>query len=320
MKRLFAFALTLVMVLCLVSCQATNEPASKGDEGEAVLPEKYEADALIARHAKYYSGEDSEPRNTETCLYTYDERGVLQTIGEETGLYTDRFTYDEAGRLLRSERVFSDSEECHWTEYTYDEAGRLIRERSGKDTACEYEYDDAGRVCAKLFYDAFSESADRREVLTYDERGLFISSVMRSCQTDELVDEDEYRYTLDEAGRVILMERLEPDYEDVAAEKQEYTYDAEGRLVAWVRGELALNDYAEHGTVRADAWRLDLAYDESGRITGYVCQTQINGLSERTEVRYEYGKIEVAKEFDGADFVEYDPKKLDSALLYYLSL
>lgn len=111
------------------------------DENGNLLNEKhYEGDFLAAEYSYTYNSDGSR----DTC--TRNEYG-LESVS------TDKYAYDEKGRLLSVKEECEGDENVSGIEYSYDEYGseisKTVYDAQGNvlsATSCEYTYDDAGNV------------------------------------------------------------------------------------------------------------------------------------------------------------------------------
>jgi YD repeat-containing protein len=117
--------------------------------------------------------------------WQWDARGALVRESRDDGygagrLYRSDHTYDDAGRIVRSESVLGTPPTQRPTAaYAYDERGRLVREERGYDvmgvarSVVRWERDEEGRIAARVAEEggaalryAYAVSPGRVEVTT----------------------------------------------------------------------------------------------------------------------------------------------------------
>ena len=179
--------------------------------------------------------------NNGTSSWTYDEMGLpeMESVEDESAGVRKQtqkiYTYDPQGRVkTKTLLTIMDGEETYRQEYiyTYDDAGYLVRE--------DYNtyYVPIPTRCTKVY--------------TYDERGNRI----REEHVGEECSGNITTYTYDEANRLLV--KLESYVESGGWHKQEYVYDAAGRVLkkTFLRSD-------------GDGDIYEYTYDESGVQTSY---------------------------------------------------
>ncbi|MFC3908544.1 hypothetical protein ACFORL_05575 [Legionella dresdenensis] len=172
--------------------------------------------------------------------YQYDEAGQLiaqQTAGMDNQV---RFWYNELGFLVGKQ----DSPAITATRYYYDDAGHKTLEVGAFNNSKSWAYDEYGRV---------TEHADmfgRKTVYTYNANGQLVAETSpntlrnreytyysngRLASFEDKAGGEKATYAYDDEGNVTAKSSSRSGY--WAAQKDEYQYDALGRLVAVNRYE-----------------------------------------------------------------------------------
>ena len=250
MKKILAFLLCFVCLICLAACGSKEPPVeyyigkrqlehSTGDINLTVT--EYDDEWRIRSVKTYLNGEISSELD-----YSYSEDESLMTVKTSSRIYGEsvaeyRQEFDAEGRLSKS-IAYNEGEPVGSTEYSYDAGGR------------EHELvsrDPNGEIYSKLIYE-------------YDKKGNLIS---QTVETSAYTSKQEHSYNKD--GQLIstksyrndtLESRTEYIWEDGV--RHGSSYDAEDKLIGTSH---ALHD--EFGNVL-----LEDSYDKLGtqqRITRY---------------------------------------------------
>ncbi|MBQ2960678.1 MAG: hypothetical protein IJE09_05605 [Oscillospiraceae bacterium] len=219
MKRMTAFLLCLVCLMCLAAC-GSKEPAveyyisrrqlehSTGDVNLSVT--EYDDQWRMLSVDTYLNGEISSRLD-----YSYSEDESLVTVKSSSRLYGEsiaeyRQKFDAEGRLSKSV-AYNDGELVGSTEYSYDAEGRE-RELVSRDPN--------GEVYSRLIYE-------------YDKKGNLIS---QSVETPAYTSKQEHSY--DKAGQLISTKSYRNGSLESCAEytwednvRHGSSYDAEGKLI-----------------------------------------------------------------------------------------
>ncbi len=147
-------------------------------------------------------------KGNEVRELVYDENGNrLKDITKrrDTVIYSYENTYDEAGRLLTRDYLFSSGIEDHW-ELTYNENGDLLLKNcvssDGTYRIVECIYDDAGKLLKEYHKERLGSSdADETETVYeyfYDENGECVKTVKTDDKGNtEISDEYDVGFDFD---------------------------------------------------------------------------------------------------------------------------
>ena len=351
MKKIIAFTLCMLL-LSLCSCTDTTPSQTPVSEEEAPVNETFTATALCKMTHRIFSGESGEMTREAQYEYHYGEDGLC--IGETcTGLgglrWEDEYEYDEKGRNIAILHDRIGKEGTNYIEYRYDEQDRVIYSvySNGREETT-YTYDEEGRLKSQTTFRVIGDEVPSivREY-TYDQDGGFVESFAYRIDSDEAVvpttslshvnadgllvscnktDYDAvewhftYEYDFDEAGRVIERRELCEAYGNEVTEIVSWTYDEKGLIRSIVSGQMDLEQFEKDGTEKTDLVRIDLFYDEEGRLIQYTEQSGTDGNLRREEYLYEYGAVEVEESMSGKDLTETDLVAVCPMVKSYLPL
>lgn len=172
--------------------------------------------------------EETQATRTE---YVYDENGWLvetQTFQDDVWWYTTKFTLDEKGNSLGSEKVAADGTVMTEVMVTTDNQGRMLTSESylnGElEKTTEYGYNQDGQI-TKRYTTTIDPSGGENRISyidnTYDRDGNPIRTDVRY----EPGSETGYSLCIYEEGRLI---REESYVEDRLDQHKEYTFDETG--------------------------------------------------------------------------------------------
>ncbi|OSI28868.1 RHS repeat-associated core domain-containing protein [Neisseria dumasiana] len=169
-----------------------------------------------------------------TTRYTYDLRGQLQTLSQADGTQ-EHYQYDPEGRLLEYTDPLAQS-----TRYTYDRAGRVFIRTDAADNRVQYRYDLNSRLTGlvdangAVYGFRYNSVGALLEETGFDGKTTSYhytegSGVLREIHEADTITAINY----DAAGRIesrsILINNTEGEARE--ADKENYSYDAAGRLV-----------------------------------------------------------------------------------------
>ncbi|MBQ8683888.1 MAG: hypothetical protein IJ518_05175 [Clostridia bacterium] len=217
-----------------------------------------------------------------TTAYTYNEKGQLVTIREETAAdmtFTTTYAYDEAGN--RTEKKVDRDGHVTTFRYTYDSENRCTSikqtDADGTTFLTTYRYDDKGNTTFERV-DYADESWHERH-FTYNADGKpsqetgsdFTGGSYETLYTYDgagnLLSHGDFTYTYDEAGRLTMETQS-------GGSIIEYTYDEDGNV---------LTEHTTHTT--GGEYFVTYTYDEKGN---RLSLTYNNGEA-RTFTYDEYG-------------------------------
>ncbi|MBP3685805.1 MAG: RHS repeat protein [Clostridia bacterium] len=338
MKKIIAFTLCMLL-LSLCSCTDTTPSQTPVSEEEAPVNETYTATALRKMTLRIFSEDNGEMTREDQYEYHYGEDGLR--IGETyTGLGELRgeneYEYDEKGRCIAYHQQRIGYDDWYFTtEYRYDDEDHLIGKLWPRGQEWTYSYDNAGRLSLKTYrtageefpsktyehvydaeggytelYQGFNDPATDTEptyvtVWTVNENELLVSKENRD-EFDGYEHHFTYEYDFDEEGRVVERRELCKEFDGEVTEIVSWTYDEEGRIRSIVSGKMDLEQFEKDGTEKTDLVRIDLFYDEEGRLIQYTEQSGTDGNLRREEYLYEYGAVEVEESLSGKDLSEKD--------------
>lgn len=137
----------------------------------------------------------------------YNENGIITSIDfkSNSGTWTNYFTCDENGRLVRADYSALGKDKKCYTEFTYDDSGRLIKQAGVDQSGYEFEI-----------------------TYTFDEKGQLVSKVQYSCYKHYGWNDEStvtYTFTCDEVGNPISAVPSGDGFESYASVNQYYTYE-----------------------------------------------------------------------------------------------
>ena len=204
----------------------------------------------------FMDGENEETYESRCYFYTEGDRVERCEIHYLEDFVTERYHYNDNGKLTKKEIVYEDGSsyvenECKW------EGEFLLEEKEYSDTdelqsSKEYQYDDQGRIVRLVLYEPDPDSSivnKTTEVLTYGPQGVDLQETYNI--SDQLVVRRRFAYDgqgrrktvtiesassffkhlygYDENGRCILDQMLNRD--DVVLNEKRTAYDAEGHEI-----------------------------------------------------------------------------------------
>ena len=174
-------------------------------QGRCILETKYNADGSLNRKISYeYDSSDrviceirtESDGEEDKRFYEYNEKGETKSYKS----YTDGVLVLEYGNIYNADGLLSeyyynyydgDDSDLQRSVYTYDESGRLIRTDKYEDGESEeyylYEYDANGRKSRFTRYDDDGDF-EFSEDITYTESGLLLKRVLTYPSKTEVVD------------------------------------------------------------------------------------------------------------------------------------
>ena len=333
------FILVCLSLLLLPLCSCTDATPSKTPSNEEKMPvkETFTATALVKCIERTYGEESEMPSREIVEQYHYAPDGRIRTIVSTDAnvpkAWQTRYRYDEKGRNIAILHDRIGKEGTNDLEYRYDEQDRVIYSvySNGREETT-YTYDEEGRLKSQTTFRVIGDEVPCivREY-TYDQDGGFVESFAYRIDSDEAVvpttslshvnadgllvscnktdyDAVEWRFTyeydFDEEGRVVERRELCKEFDGEVTEIVSWTYDEKGLIRSIVSGEMDLEQFEKDGTEQTDLVRIDLFYDEEGRLTQYTKQSETDGNLRREEYLYEYGAVEVEESLSGKDLAE----------------
>ena len=215
--------------------------------------------------------------------FTYDERNLVTS--EDPNGYKTYSTFDELNRLVKQEHDRTSSAKID-VEYAYDKSGRLTTLTDAEGNETGFEYDARDRMTKKVFADTYDMDWE------FDDNG---NVVKRTDQNGTVVN-----YLYDVADR-LTEKTFSVTAPHIKGEttKQEYAYDALGRLVdasdtnsavEYTYNTLGLieSEKMQYGpeNITNNTWRtVEWDYNVQGLVTAarYPYADATNG-----EIRYSY--------------------------------
>ena len=227
--------------------------------------------------------------------YTYDAAGRIAQEVQETGMRTE-YTYDGNNQVLTAKQYKAgEAEPSEETGYTYDNAGNVTQKTSSRTQAATYTYDALNRILTETVPgDSSSENAveaqERKFTYTYDAAG----NRMQEVRKEEGVEE-ESAYSYDNRNR--LTGRTSPRGNETygydnngnmtaitrSGGTQSFTYDFCNQMVS--------------ATDKTGAGGKEFSYDAEGRL---VAENVVGETAERKYL-YEGGNIILEKNTDGTE-------------------
>ena len=300
MKKLFAVALSAVLLLSTVACG--NNPAKETEKTR---------DYYVVTSEKQYT----KDKLTSSAEFTYDQKGRPLTakieVSDSLRLEAE-LTYDEYGN--KSREVYSYADLRRDTNYTIEENYEMtyqdsklmhcsIVNQDGARTGFALRYDEAGRLI-DVDYDVAEEETAHgvRYSYEYDEQGRLIRETRyrtTNYHQDSVVFvtdwETQMHYQYGQNGNVFYTEYRGsvtypegtteiPEVELTQSEHQyNYCFGDDGRVIYVGTSEEDI--YQEsYGTLKDDE---RYTFDEYGNLLSYV--------SEDYRVEYTYEKRELTK-------------------------
>jgi len=243
-------------------CITTLSYGCSGDGGTEMVGEQNGIDSTNTIALSALSSVTTEFPGTdierETINYVYDNMGRLESltpqlsVQDEEDKFTTYLQYEgdllasvdgprqtsiytiEMGRIVSRTTTNKSSGEARSTQYTYDESARLVQVTEGTFDfvrGCQ-PGPGAGNGNYSLTWEdnrvvgIVSDAGDLSVGYSYNDAGLLISrSVIRDCDDREAVE----RYSHDEAGRIVTIER-DPGPTGTF-ETEERRYDKDGRVI-----------------------------------------------------------------------------------------
>ena len=206
MKRLFAYILTILIMLTLGGCAEKEEVKFyetktyvKQSTGDINLLEKtYDENWNLL--LSYITLNGNFASKVE---YEYSEDFTVLTTKSTSAIYepdTSKVirTFDEKGQVIKAE-TYDGEQLMSTTEYTYDEKDRCIREAryAGDGTLelyHEYVYDEKTRTKTRTCYYADGTADNHSDVYTYDEYGNEV--LLEKLRDGEVYWRIQYNYVL----------------------------------------------------------------------------------------------------------------------------
>ena len=267
--------------------QVIDDSVSEVTGAEAVDGEEDEDDGL---EGKYVISKVIYPKwnfdsSDWTEEYEYDEYGRLLKkevvySGWEPEIYN--YTYDEYGRLLKEEVIYSGSEPRIYN-YTYDENGCKTITYIGEIYHSISQYDEHDNII-KHTLKGTSNDGIYNYVNEYDDNGnlVKVTTKLRSTYRTEY-------YYYDSEGRLIS-EEIEDTYDIHYFQSITYEYDQNGNCI---------KRYELHKSEDPSYWP-DIVYYESEFITIYTYDEHYNLISEVEYLNDDYHDNEVrySKEYE----------------------
>ena len=213
-----------VLAVCLASCgesgensAAVSQTAEETSEPAAESSEEIPEASAPTAEGKRLLYKISSPVFGDWTVYDYNERGDIVTEEYSDGM-TKYYTYDDSGRISRTDVKNGGGSVSASEKWEYDENGRLFRYTSwsGSLSTYEYVYDDAGKI-AKATVTNSSGSYD--ELYEYAEDGSY------SVKSD-LPNGTRLERRFNANGDIVSV-----FYDGV--KQNEYTYDADGILIRY---------------------------------------------------------------------------------------
>ena len=231
----------------------------------------------------FMDGDEEEPYETRKYSYTEEGRTDSCEIRYLEDFVTEKYRYNDAGKLLRKEIFYEDGSnyveiECVW------DGEHLMEEEEYSDTnelqsKKEYSYDDEGRIVKMVLYEPEPESSvvnRTTEMFTYCPQGVETQETYNI--SDQLVVRR--RFTYDAHGRreAVTIESASSFF------KHLYGYDENGNCILdqmLNREDLVLNEkhttFDEKGReIRIDVYSRNIvdATDELLLIESYTTEYQ----------------------------------------------
>lgn len=211
----------------------------------------YDHAARTIREEEWSVGDES-PRAVKT--FAYDEEGRISKIEFSPNAFGNTgFTEHEYGEFGLDMTLEVDGERSTRTEYTYDDAGLRTRIdisiddlRSGESRtiSSHVTYDDSARVAETTTRHEWGQNDARnfqlRTTYRYNERGDLIEEELDSGDDGTL--DSVTLYLRDDDGN-LLSRQIDCDLDGIVDWRDDYGYDASGRLVFSSRQQ------QEHDTV-----------------------------------------------------------------------
>ncbi len=272
------------------SAQAsTKDPQTVEQVSRLVAEEKYEEAYLIL---KDLDGAEADTWKKKlvylpTTGYEYDEQNRL--IRMVAPQFTEEYTYDDRGNLLRETTTWDDGD-VTMTENVYDDAGRCISYRltyedETWDNVCTYN--DAGlleRVDSKTTN--LDEQKIENSVYYYNDQGEEIGYTY----TDFLGRPFGYFNTYDDKGNLISAKTLDRSKVIV----QNYTYNDQGKMLTI--NEIQYDEEVYSGVYTYDDQGRCLTYTETGG--NYVETERFTYDDQGNCVRYQYDQDSPDKDME----------------------
>jgi hypothetical protein len=155
---------------------------------------------------------------------------ITKYNGEETVIGSERFDYNDSGKIIRSLAFDSEGVEKHNTEFAYpSEESRVAvtRNSSGKVTSQVIEVYKESRLLSFAVFDGKNQRK-REKTFQYLENRLFKSNSRFYLPDGSLYEQ--WMSSYDSEGRLAGTFGLKPDGEPLGDGKYSYEYDIEGRL------------------------------------------------------------------------------------------
>lgn len=268
----------------------------------------YDSRGNLLRDDRYTNAAEKGER-----VKTYKYSEALNILVSET-YKTDKDTTVETVRTLgemgtvTEEAVLKNGEEIKRDRYTYDGAGNMIRSEidlGGKFAVTEYEYDASGRFPERVTQkEVETASGEKDEITTsyrYDEIGLVTE------QTDGEGNRTKYEYDkMNRLTKETLPDGWERTYEydtkentidftDAEGGRLKYSYTPGGALSSVLDKNLGViktsreydNSYRLVKNTDAEGAYVKYEYDELGRYVSMEIKSASGGTLSRTETEYD---------------------------------
>lgn len=297
MKKLFAVALSAVLLLSMAACG--DNPQKEGEKTQSYY--------VVTSRKHYTNGELSN-----SAEFTYDEKGRPLTMKIEIADYRimeSELTYDEYGNRIREvytttdlERGGTSSREDNY-EMTYQD-GKLVRcTIVNENVGFDLQYDEKGRLVRVDYDEAYSKTRGSVwHTYAYDEQGRLIQATQCARQylpeeagsgIMEWVRQMRYQYGqnknvfVTEYGGSVFYEKDAAEIPQIELTKTDsqynYCFDEQGRVIYVGATEDDIHQESE-STLRDDE---DCTFDEYGNLLVY--ETDI------TRTEYTYEKLELTE-------------------------
>lgn len=299
MKRMFAFALAVLMVLGLCACNKEDPAEKTGEPNFGLMTEAI---------CRYIDGEEVETLKMvleydenyniiagktylEDRLYTEATFGqdvfhpLSQIEYDENGKVCDAttYTYDADGKELSRVTKNAAGEAMYSTVNTYNAQGKLISavttELDGNQSWERYTYDDRGNMTSVQYGSGEETWFDTTYENIYDGDKLI---QVKSYEEDVLRQSASY----DAQGNTVLEIQYTPEGDEVF--RTEYTYE-NGKLLR----EVHMVGGEEH-------YRQENVYNDAGELVE-IRYINEGGYESNTVITYEKGQYASIKAYDAGE-------------------